>query len=121
MLVHERMHPTKLIITGNSKELSIIEGVLKLFKSKKKINKEEWIDGDVVQRQILEYLEVPLGGLMLKHYRESQLLSHEDLANRLEITAEYIKNIENGKETINRKLSKKLELLFDIPAEIFLK
>jgi len=120
MLVRERMHPTKLIITGEPDELSRIETMLEFFQSNKKQD-QDWIDGDAVQAEILDYLGVPLGSLMLKHYRESKGFRQEDLAKRLGTSRQNISKLETGNKNINHELSEKLAKVFSVPAETFLK
>ena len=120
MLVHERTHPTSLMITGEPEELKRIEGLLELLRSKKK-QEQEWIDGEVVQAEILDYLGVPLGSLMLKHCRENKGLTQQNLAGRLGTTRQYISNLETGNKNIGRKMGKKLSSFFGVAAETFLK
>lgn len=122
MLVLEKTHPTKLTITGEPEELQQIERMLEfLHKEGTELEREEWIDGDVVQTEILEYLGVPLGALMFKHYRSSRELSQDDLANVLGITGENIKKLETGETLIDPQMAEKLGAFFGVAAETFLK
>ena len=82
---------------------------------------EEWIDGDLVQQEILDYLGVPLGALMLKHYREHQGLSHEALADVLGLPTQNIQNLETGKTQITPEIAEQLAAFFHVPAQTFLK
>ncbi len=82
---------------------------------------EEWIDGDTVQQEILEYLGVPLGALMLKHYREHRGISCEALADMLGTSPQYLRNLENGKDFITHKLAEEFAAFFHVTAQTFLK
>ena len=97
-----------------------IEGVLELLQSNKNQD-QEWIDGDLVQSEILDYLGVPLGSLMLKHYRESKGISQDVIARILGTSRQYINKLETGSENINLKMSEKLAKFFSVSAETFLK
>lgn len=85
-----------------------------------KLTKQEWIDGEVVQAEILDYLGVPIESLMLKHYRKSKGLSQEYLARVLGTTRHYISKLETGNKNIGREMSEKLGIFFGVRAEAFL-
>jgi DNA-binding XRE family transcriptional regulator len=122
MLVLEKTHPTELVITGQPDELEQVERMLDfLHKDEKALEKEGWVDGDTVQQEILEYLGVPLGALMLKHYRESRGLSHEALADTLGTSPQNIRNLENGKDPITPEIAEEFATFFHVTAQTFLK
>jgi len=122
MLVLEKTHPTKLVITGQPDELEQIERMLDfLHNDEKALEQEEWIDGDVVQQEILEHLGVPLGALMLKHYREHRGLTQHELARILTTTHQKIRDLETGKRQIHPEFAEKLATFFNVNPETFLK
>lgn len=74
-----------------------------------------------MQQEILDYLDVPLGALMLKHYREHQGLSHEALVDVLGGSTQNIHNLETGKSQITPEIAEQLATFFHVPAQTFLK
>ena len=122
MLVLEKTHPTKLVITGEPEELAEIERMFDfLHKDEATLEEEGWVDGDLVQQEILDYLGVPLGALMLKHYREHRGLSHEALAEALDTPSRDIRNLETGKAPITNEIAEKFAIFFHVPVQTFLK
>lgn len=122
MLVLEKTRPTKLIVTGEPEEVEQLEHMLDfLGTAELELKEEEWVDGETVQQEILDYLQVPLGALLLKHYREVQKLSCTTLAEALGISPQQIHNLEIGKASITPERARQFETFFHIPAQTFLK
>lgn len=122
MLVIEKTRPTELVITGQPEELEAIERMFDFFQEDEKaLEEEEWANGDRVQEEILAYLGVPLGALMLKHYRESRGVSYEVLADTLGTPPQKIHNLENGKDPVTPEIAEELAAFFHVQAQTFLK
>jgi DNA-binding XRE family transcriptional regulator len=122
MLVLEKTLPTKLVITGEPEEVKEIERMFDfLHQDETSLEREEWIDGDLVQREILDYLDIPLGALMLKHYREHRGLSYEALVDVLGFSIQNIHDLETGKAQITDEIAEQLAAFFHVPVHTFLK
>lgn len=64
------------------------------------------------------YAVVP--GHVLEEYRQAQLLTQRDLANRMGMVVKTINQIENGKEPISPTTALKLESVLGLPAHVWM-
>lgn len=120
MLVLERTRPTKLMITGKPDELKEVEHLLDFFYDDQK-HKEDRIDGSLVQEEIVAYLGVSMGALMLKHERKQRGLRRAELATALGLPRQGVKALETGKTLMSREIAEMLGAFFAVPAKTFLK
>ena len=80
-----------------------------------------WIDGSLVQEEIVAYLGVSVGALMLKHERKQRGLRRAELATALGLPRQGVKALETGKTLMSREIAEMLGTFFAVPAETFLK
>ena len=112
MLVVEKTHPTKIIITGTKKEIEKIVSYVGDMSNKPD---NETIPFSELEKDLrLFSSNKPLGAIHLGTQRWIKGWTQAELAEKMNVSQVYISRIESGKRAIGKSTAKKLGKIFGI-------